>query len=205
LAERLAGLGLADPVALGLPRGGVVVAAAVADALGWPLDVLLVRKVGVPRQPELAMGAIGELGAKVVNDHVMSWTSASDADFERVADRERVELQRRAERYRGGRPPVDLAGRSAVVIDDGIATGATAAASVQVARSLGADRVVLAVPVAPPDSVERFTELVDDFVALEVPDRFSAVGEWYRDFDQTSDDEVIDLLERFRGGGGPAQ
>jgi putative phosphoribosyl transferase len=184
-------------VALGLPRGGVVVAAAIAEANQWPLDVLLVRKVGVPRQPELAMGAIGELGAQVVNAHVMSWTSATDDDFERVAGRERLELERRVELYRGGRPPVDLANRTAVIVDDGIATGATAAAAVEIVGHLGAERVVLAVPVAPPEAVDRFEALVDEVVALAVPGHFSAVGEWFRDFDQTTDGEVIELLRRY--------
>lgn len=198
LATHLAQFDNGRPVALGLPRGGVVVAAAIAAARGWPLDVLLVRKVGVPRQPELAMGAIGELGAQVVNDRVMSWTAATEEDFARVAATERVELERRAELYRGGRPPLDLRDRTAVAVDDGIATGATAAAAISVARHFGADRVVLAVPVAPPDAVERFQSLVDELVVLVTPEHFSAVGEWYRNFDQTTDSEVVELLERHR-------
>jgi putative phosphoribosyl transferase len=179
---------------LGLPRGGVPVAAQVARALGAPLDVIVVRKVGVPDQPELAMGAVGEDGVRVVNDDVVRAAGIDDAQWERVEAREREELARRSARFRGERPRVPLAGRIAVVVDDGVATGATALAACQVARALGASRVVVAVPVAPPPTVSELARVADEVVALETPEHFHAVGQWYDDFSQTTDDEVVALV-----------
>ena len=157
LAERLMSLRGEDAVVLGLPRGGVPVAFEVARALGAPLDVILVRKLGVPFQPELAMGAIGEGGARVVNDEVLRRAGVTPSELAEVEHREQAELDRRARRYRGGRPPVGLTGRTAVVVDDGIATGSTARAACLVARAQGAARVVLAVPVAPASTVEELS------------------------------------------------
>jgi len=193
LAERLMYLQGEDVVVLGLPRGGVPVAFEVAQALGAPLDVVVVRKLGVPFQPELAMGAIGEGGARVLNDDVVRMAAVSQQELDTVEKRERVELDRRARRFRGDRPRVPLAGRTAVVVDDGIATGATARAGCQVAKSQGAIRVVLAVPVAPPRAVAELGRQVE-VVCVETPDSLWAVGQWYRDFTQTSDDEVARLL-----------
>ena len=191
---------------LGLPRGGVPVAYEIARALGAPLDVILVRKIGLPAQPELAMGAIGEDGVRVVNDDVIGAEHVSAREFAGVEKRERAELGRRADRYRTGHPRVPLTGRTAIVVDDGIATGSTARAACQVARAHGAARVVLAVPVAPPVSIDALASVADEVVCVEAPEPFLAIGQWYRDFAQTGDEEVVDLLRRFdRGAGGRAQ
>jgi len=202
LAELLAGrrLGDGDVVVLGLPRGGVPVAFEVARALGAPLDVMVVRKLGVPFQPELAMGAIGEGGVRIVNDDVLRMAGVGEAELAAVERRERAELERRASRYRRDRLPVALEGRTAVVVDDGIATGSTARAACLVARAHGAARVVLAVPVASPASITELADVADEVLCLEAPEWFYAVGEWYRDFSQTSDDEVVALLDRAAAG-----
>lgn len=199
LAERLTHLREAAPVVLGLPRGGVPVAARVAAELAAPLDVLVVRKLGVPFQPELAMGAIGEGGARVLNDNVIRDLGITGDEVAGVEAAEREELARRTERYRRGRPPYDLTGRTAIVVDDGIATGATAATGCRVVRARGARRVVLAVPVAPPGWRGEFTDVADEFVALATPADFLAVGQFYQDFTATTDAEVIECLESNRG------
>ena len=196
LATRLRHLRGAGVVVLGLPRGGVPVAYEVARELDAPLDVIVVRKVGVPGQPELAMGAIGEDGVRVVNDEIVRAVGASAADFSRIEQIERAELQRRAERFRGATARVDLVGRVAVIVDDGIATGSTARAACQVARAHGADRVVLAVPVAAPDSVRSLASDADEIVCVEQPAWLRSVGQWYDDFTQVDDRDVVDLLER---------
>jgi putative phosphoribosyl transferase len=198
LASLLEPLRGRDVVVLGLPRGGVPVASEIADALGAPLDVIVVRKVGVPGQPELAMGAIGEDGVRVVNDEIVRLTGVSPEDFGRVEQREGEELRRRAERFRGAAPRVDLVGRTAVIVDDGIATGSTARAACQVARAHGADRVVLAVPVAAPDSVQALADDADDIVCVQTPSWLRSVGQWYDDFTQVDDQTVVDLLRRAR-------
>ncbi len=181
---------------LGLPRGGVPVAAEVAHALGAPLDVIVVRKLGVPFQPEVAMGAIGEDGVRVINYDVINGAGITIRDVALVEHRERAELERRAERFRHNRSRLDIRGRTAVVIDDGIATGSTARAACQVARAHGAGRVVLAVPVAPPDWTVRLAGVADEFVCVETPEPFRAVGQWYADFSQTTDEEVTECLDR---------
>jgi len=195
LAERLRDLRGADVVVLGLPRGGVVVAREVARTLSAPLDVIVVRKLGVPSQPELGMGAIGEDGARIINKQVMQLEGISERDLAAVEERERAELERRATRFRGGRERIPLTGRTAIVVDDGIATGSTARAACQVARAQGAARVVLAVPVAPPDTVAHLRDDVDELVCLSTPDAFFAVGQWYSDFRQTTDEEVVACLD----------
>ena len=195
LAARLEGLRGEQPVVVGLPRGGVPVAAAVAEALGAPLDVVVVRKLGVPFQPELGMGAVGEGGVRVLNDEVVRLTGVGPAEIAEVEARERVEIERRARRFRGDRPAVALAGRTVVVVDDGIATGGTARAALAVVRAHGARAVVLAVPVAPTDTLAALAGLADEVVCLESPVGFSAVGQWYEDFTQTSDGEVVRLLD----------
>ena len=181
-------------VVLGLPRGGVPVAAEVARALGAPFDVIVVRKLGGPFQPELAMGAIGEGGVRVVNDEVVGVLGVADEVMAEVEERERAELYRRASRFRGGRPPVHLAGRTAVVVDDGLATGSTARAACQVARAMGAARVVLAVPVAPHGWERRIGDDADECVSVVTPDAFVAIGQFYEDFSQLTDDEVTAIL-----------
>ena len=198
LASRLLPLRREDVVVLGLPRGGVAVAAEVAGALAAPLDVILVRKLGVPAQPELGMGAIGEDGARVINADVVRYAGVSAADIAAVERRERSELERRIKRFRGDAPREPLAGRVAVLVDDGIATGSTARAACQVARAQGAARVVLAVPVAPPSAGAALAGDADELVCLETPQRFLAIGEWYEDFSQTRDEEVVSLLRTAR-------
>ena len=198
LAGRLEYLRSKDAVILGLPRGGVPVAAEVARALGAPLDIILVRKLGVPAQPELGMGAIGESDARVINPDVVRYAQVSEAQLAEVERRERAELQRRAQRFRGGAARVPLAGRIAVIGDDGIATGSTARAACRVARAMGAARVLLAVPVAPPGADVGMRGDADEVICLEMPGRFLAIGEWYEDFAQTSDEEVIALLRAAR-------
>ncbi|WP_307806932.1 phosphoribosyltransferase family protein [Naasia sp. SYSU D00057] len=194
LGERIRTLGIRDAVVLGLPRGGVPVAAEVARALAAPLDVILVRKLGSPSNPEYAMGAIGEEGVRVVHPQILEALHVSAEQLAAIERAERVELERRAARYRGGMRPLDLRGRAAVIVDDGIATGSTAEAACEVAASRGAEEIVLATPVAPADWMETLGEHADDFVALETPEAFFAVGQAYAVFDQTSDDEVLAAL-----------
>jgi putative phosphoribosyl transferase len=194
LAARLEALRGTDIVVLGLPRGGVPIAAEVAKALDAPLDVIVVRKLGVPFQPEVAMGAIGEGGVKVLDSRVLRMARVNDAELANVERLERATLEARSTRFRRGRDRIDLTGRTAVIVDDGIATGSTARAACQVARQLGAARVVLAVPVGPKDTVEGFTE-ADEVVCVSAPSQFLAVGYHYRDFSPTSEDEVIVLLD----------
>jgi putative phosphoribosyl transferase len=197
LAARLEHLRGQDVVVLGLPRGGVPVAREVADALDAPLDVIVVRKIGVPFQPELAMGAIGEGGFQVVNQNVVSHLGVTASQWRAVEAWEREKLETRTARFRRGRERVDLRGRVAVVVDDGMATGSTARVACEVARHLGAAKVVMAVPVAPVETVRDFRE-ADEVVCLETPRRFMAVGQYYLDFGQTSDEEVVVTLDAAR-------
>ncbi|MHA7281995.1 phosphoribosyltransferase [Arthrobacter sp. TMS2-4] len=194
LGQRLPALRGQDVVVLGLPRGGVPVAFEVATALGAPLDVILVRKLGVPFQPEFAMGAIGEGGARVLDPHVLSRARVTEEDLRTVEAKERQLLEERRTRYRQGRTWAAVRGRTVVVVDDGIATGSTARVACQVARQLGAARVILAVPVAPARTVASFEE-ADEVVSLVSPRRFQAVGAYYQDFSATEDDEVVRLLD----------
>lgn len=194
LADLLTTRDLPDPVVLALPRGGVPVAAPVAVALGTGLDVVVVRKLGAPRQPELAIGAIAEHDVRVVDPKVSDRLGIDDAAIAAVEADERRELQRRVERYRGGRPLPDLHARTVVLVDDGLATGATALAACRAARTAGAGRVVLAVPVAATSGVALLRTEADEVVCPIVSDTFRAVGQWYADFGQTSDDEVLRLL-----------
>jgi putative phosphoribosyl transferase len=196
LAERLGGLRDQDVVVLGLPRGGVPVAFEVARELRAPLDVIVVRKLGAPFQPELAMGALGEAGVLIVNEEVVRHTGLGESDLAAAQRREQAELDARVERFRRGLPRVGLRDRTAVVVDDGVATGATARAACRVARAHGARRVVLAVPVGSPDTMADLRRVADEVVCLQEPELFYAVGQWYREFGQTSDAEVVELLER---------
>ncbi len=205
LAERLSGLRATSPLILGLPRGGVPVAYEVAKALGAPLDILVVRKLGVPFQPELGMGAVGEDGVRVLNADVLRQAGVTEAQLAQVEARERAEVEERAARLRGGRPAIPLQGRTAVIVDDGLATGGTARAAVRVARERGAARVILAVPVAPPETVAALRRDADDVVAVETPEPFFAIGGWYSDFSPTSDDEVIELLAQGGAASGADQ
>lgn len=198
LAARLLHLVGDDVVVLGLPRGGVPVAAEVARALGAPLDVIMVRKLGVPFHRELAMGAIGEDGVKVLSDDVVAFVEVDPEQVAEVEVAERAELERRTRRFRAGHPRVPLQGRTAVVVDDGIATGSTAQVACRIAHEHGAERVVLAVPVAPADWLDRLAGVADEFVAVATPSAFRAVGEFYVDFPQVSDAEVVEILARHR-------
>ncbi len=201
LASVLTGVRGADAIVLGLPRGGIPVGYEIAQVLGVPLDVILVRKVGLPAQPELAMGAIGEDGVRLINTEVVQAEQVSERVFAEVEQRERAELRRRAERYRLDRPRAAVAGRTAIVVDDGIATGSTARAACQVARAHGAAQVILAVPVAPRGTVAALSQVADQVVCLESPEPFYAIGQWYQDFSQTSDAEVVRLLRAAADGG----
>ncbi|MEU0076410.1 phosphoribosyltransferase [Micromonospora tulbaghiae] len=193
LAERLTDLaGRPDVIVLGLVRGGVPVARVVADRLGAPLDVLVVRKLGVPWAPEVAYGALGPGGVQVLNEMVAG--RISDNHRAQVRRREQAELERREQRYRGGRPPLDLTGRTAVIVDDGLATGATARAAVQVARHLGAARVLVAVPVGSEQAYDMLAAEADTVVSSQLPHDFTAVGAYYEDFHEVSDDEVTRAL-----------
>ena len=196
LAARLQHLAGERVVVLGLPRGGVPVALEVARALGAPLDVIVVRKLGVPFQPELGMGAIGEDGVVVISQEMVRAAGVSAEELAGVGARERAEVERRAWRYRGGRPRQPLGGRVAVVVDDGIATGSTARAACRIARALGAARVVLAVPVAPPGWQDRIGGDADELVCVQTPRDFLAIGQFYADFSQATDDEVVACLRR---------
>jgi putative phosphoribosyl transferase len=200
-AVRRAGLGAADAVVLGLPRGGVPVASEVARDLGAPLDVIVVRKLGVPFQPELAMGAMGEGGVRVANMDVIRSTALFGFDLDAVERRERSELERRARRYREDRARIDLRGRRVLIVDDGIATGSSARAACMVARAQGSEHIVLAAPVASRPAVSALRDVCDELVCVEIPDPFHAVGEWYGDFSPTPDDEVVDLLRTARETG----
>lgn len=181
-------------IVLGLPRGGVPVAAAVARQLGAPLDALVVRKLGHPDQPELAIGAVALGGHLFRNDEIIRESSLSDAEVQGIAKRELRELDRRAIAYRGGRPPLDLAGKQAVLVDDGLATGATMRAAIRSARAHGASRVIVAVPVAAADARATIEAEADDFVCLAEPVDFLSVGSWYSDFGQVTDEEVRELM-----------
>ena len=196
LGQELARTPLRAPVILGLPRGGVPVAAEVAVRLDAPLDVLVVRKLGLPEHPELAMGAVGEGGVTVLNPDVVRSSDVAPERLEEVARRERAEVQSRSERFRRGRPGLELAGRTAVIVDDGAATGATARAACLIARAQGAQRVVLAVPVAPPRVVDSLAEAGDaeEVICLHAPSDFGAVGAFYEDFSQVPDAEVVRIL-----------
>jgi len=197
LAALLRPLAGESVVVLGIPRGGVEVAAVVAEELGAPLDVVIPKKVGAPNNPELGLGAIAE-GVEVLDPALIKALGVSREYLSAEIAREQEEIRRRSEAYRGGRPPVDLTDTIAVVVDDGVATGGTAVAALRWARRQGASRVVLAVPVAPAEGVERLRAEADEVVVLLAPRLFYAVGQWYVDFPQVSDRRVIELLARRR-------
>ncbi len=185
-----------DVIVLALPRGGVPVAFEIVAAIHAPLDLMLVRKLGTPGHVELAMGAIALGGVKVMNSDVVEAGSISEAAIEAVVRRERAELERRQRAYRGGRPAPRVEGRCVILVDDGLATGATMRAAVQAVRHQQPARIVVAVPVAPPDTIAALRGEADEVVCLATPEPFMAIGGWYEDFPQTSDDEVRELLAR---------
>ncbi|MGH4025907.1 MAG: phosphoribosyltransferase [Pseudonocardiaceae bacterium] len=194
-----------DVVVLGLPRGGVPVAAEVAEALDAPLDVILVRKLGVPDQPELAMGALGEDEVQVLVPQTIRRAGVTEQELAAVHERERAELRRRSRRFRADRERLSLTGKTALLVDDGIATGSTARAACQVASALGATHVVVAVPVAPAGWTQQFADCTDELICLVTPRHLVAIGRWYADFSQTTDDEVLSCLERARTGSASAE
>ena len=195
LAEKLEKYaGRDDVLVLGLPRGGVPVAYEVAKRLNAPLDVFVVRKLGVPGFEELAAGAIASGGVRVLNEDVMRAIPHADETIEVVSARERAELERREQMYRAGRPAPDVRNRTVILVDDGLATGATMRAAVKALRQSGAAKIVVAVPVGPPDTCDEFEQLADETLCLSTPPFFQAVGQYYEDFSQTSDDDVRELL-----------
>jgi putative phosphoribosyl transferase len=191
------------PVVLALPRGGVLVAAEVAAALEAPLDLVLVRKVGVPNQPELAMGAVTDGAQPMVvrNSEVIEACGVSEQEFDAVANEELAEIERRRRRYIGDRARAEVEGKVAIIIDDGIATGATTLAAIQAVRSRKPKELVLAVPVAPLDTVKKLHSEVDAIVCLDTPEELGAIGYFYRDFHQIGDEEMIATLKRFPANG----
>ncbi len=199
LAKALAAYKSQQPVILALPRGGVPVAAEVAAALNAPLDLILVRKIGVPFQPELAMGAVVDGGAPIIvrNEDVIRHAGIDESEFKAVCDEEFGEIERRRQHYLGSRKRVDISGRTAIVIDDGVATGATTRAALRATRMRKPKRLVLAVPVAPTDSLPALHGDADDVVCLEDHEFFGAIGFYYTDFSQVPDKEVIEILQRF--------
>jgi putative phosphoribosyl transferase len=198
LGDAVADLRPASPVVYALPRGGVPVGYEVSRTLHCPLDILIVRKLGVPYQPELAMGAIGEGGIVVRNEEVMARAGIPETVFEEVMARETRELEARSAAYRAVAEPIAPEGHTAVIVDDGLATGSTARVAVSVLRVAAAEEVWLAVPVAPRDTTAELSRLVERVVVIDQPRHFGAVGSWYRDFTQTADEEVRSLLSRSR-------
>lgn len=198
LAEVLEGRQLVDPVVLALPRGGVPVAFEVALALHAPLEVFVSRKVGAPGHPELGIGAVAEGGSAVFDSATLRALGVTDEDFRRRAEVEQVELERRVAYYRGARPIPSLAGRDVILVDDGLATGVTAEAALRALRTHGPRRLLLAAPACAPETMKRLESVADEVVCVLCPPVFAAVGQWYDRFDQTPDDDVVDLLERAR-------
>jgi putative phosphoribosyl transferase len=197
LAKRLLSFHHRDDVlVIGLPRGGVMVAAEVANALCVPLDIVVPRKIGAPGNPEYAIGAITEEGEFVGEPDLISTLGVSSSDLSRIIQKERTEAQRRLKHYRGNRPPLMLEGKTAIVVDDGIATGATMKAAIRSIKNKGAERLLVAAPVASPETVEILRPEVDEIVILDAPQEFAAVGMFYDEFEQTTDEEVIQCLER---------
>lgn len=202
LAGRLVHYRALDPVVVGMPRGGVPVAAEVADRLGAPLEIIVVRKIGCPWQPELGIGAIAEGDVRVLNEALVEEIGLRPDEVEDATAPEREELARRVRRYRGGRAAIPVDGRLVILVDDGLATGYTARAAIEALRRRGVRHVVLAVPVAPEDSVAALRRVADEVAVVDIPPWFRSIGEFYENFSQTSDDEVISLLARAVGRSG---
>jgi predicted phosphoribosyltransferase len=195
LARHLADVKGQDVVVLALPRGGVPVAFEVARALDAPLDVFVVRKLGLPGHPEFAMGALASGGVRVLNDEVVRLYRIPEQAVDAIAKDERIELERRERAYRSQRPALDVRGRTVVLIDDGLATGSTMKAAVEAVRALSPARIIVAVPVGSPDTCREFAGIADEIVCARRPEHFAAVGQWYDDFRQTTDEEVRELLQ----------
>ena len=200
LAERLSAYRDKKPIVLALPRGGVEVGYEIARALGAPLDVVVARKLGVPGQPELAMGAIGPSGTYVLNEDIVGWLDISEDELEQIASRESREMGRRVRLFRSDRPEAMLKGKTVILVDDGIATGMTVRAAIEYLHQQEPGHLVLAVPVCAAGTAEALRSEVDDLVSLKTPLELLAIGYWYEDFEQVSDEEVVELLKRSRGG-----
>lgn len=200
LAERLTELRDESPVVLALPRGGVVVGYEIARHLGAPLEVVVARKLGAPGNPEFGFGAIAPGGVRFLDEGTVGWLGLPQEVIDGIVEQEAQEMERRLQRYRGGRPSADLGGRTVILADDGLATGVTARAAIRYIRQCRPRRLVLAVPVSAAETARVVRAEVDELVCLQTPAAFMAVGQWYRDFSQTTDDEVIELLERSREG-----
>lgn len=185
-----------NAIVIGLPRGGVPVAYEVAKALNAPLEVVVPRKVGMPGQPELAVGAVCEDGTVIFNDSLLRMAKLSPDDLQPIVEKEKQEAQRRLKEYRGGRPELDLKDKVVILVDDGIATGATMRAAIASAQAKGAQKIIVAVPVLPPDTLEALQDTVDEVIYLDAPAYFGAVGMFYRNFGQTQDDQVVALMEQ---------
>ncbi|MEW6127250.1 MAG: phosphoribosyltransferase [Acidobacteriota bacterium] len=199
LAEKLKGYAnLSEVVVLALPRGGVPVAFEVAKTLNAPLDIFVVRKLGLPGQEELAMGAIASGGVRVLNQQLVNYLNIPEELIDRVAAQEQQELERREQLYRNHRPALEVDGRTVILVDDGLATGSTMRAAVEALRQLAPARIIIAVPVSPPNVCREFSRIADECICALTPQFFGGVGKWYRDFSQTTDEEVRDLLERAR-------
>jgi putative phosphoribosyl transferase len=197
LGERLLPFAYENPLVIGLPRGGIPVAREVALALHAPLDFLAVRKLGAPHNPEYGIGAVAEGGTRVIDPEAIAILGLPNGIVDEIAARETAELERRAALYRGDRAPLDITGHTAIVVDDGVATGVTDAAALRALRRKGARRLILAVPVCPPDSARRMGEEADEVIALQQPPRFFGVGQFYEDFSQVSDEQVVSTLAKF--------
>lgn len=201
LAQRLKKYrGQRGVLVLALPRGGVVTGFEIARSLGAPLDVLIVRKIGFPGQPELAIGAVSETGAVVLNESIISSYGVSDDYVKKEISRQKEEISRRVKLYRKGESISELEGRTIILVDDGVATGATVKAAIATLKKEKIAKLILALPVGPPEAAAELKEMVDDFICLEVPAYFGAVGAFYEDFTQVSDDEVVEMLERAAAG-----
>lgn len=196
LAERLLRYRDAAPVVLALPRGGVPVAAEISRKLDAPLDVIVARKLGAPGQPELAIGAVAPGGVRLVNERLVRWLGIPEDWIEQAAEREQAEVQSRIRRFRRGRSAPEVRDRTAIVVDDGIATGMTARAAIRAIRAEGPRRIILAVPVCAGETARELSREVDELVCPQIPDDLWAIGLWYRDFHQVPDGEVVDLLEK---------
>ncbi len=206
LAEKLSWLqGEEDVVVLALPRGGVPVGTAVADALEAPLDVFVVRKLGTPGQPELALGAVASGGARVLNQRIVDAVGLQPDRIDEITQREMDKLRRQEEQFRGNRPAPSIKGKTVVLIDDGLATGATMHAACQAVRQLEPRQIIVAVPTAPPDAVERLRPEADHVISIITPSDFAGVGAWYQDFSQVSDSEVRRMLQERKSADAPGQ
>lgn len=194
LAELLAERGVEADVILAVPRGGLPVGRAVADALERPLDIVAARKIGAPHNPELAIGAVSSGGSVWLNEHLIEQLDVPDTYVDEGIDREQENARAKIDRYRSDRPPLDLSEKTVLIVDDGVATGATTIACIREALDSGASRVFLAVPVAPPDSLKRLEAEANDVIAVETPHDFGAVGQFYREFNQVTDEEAIEYL-----------